>query len=584
MNRIFLGIFLSFSLIFSSVSAAGLILDLDEYKKKIQQSNAKSDAIRLPINTEDIRRTVDDQPILLPQAGDNKGVFTNEIVLASEVTDITILFSFETKALDKRGDPYLKMIFPLKKIPHRFVPQPDIDKGFLGGALLDSEESVRFNPPPLIRIPLIKQQYKSPNIAAYFYNPEKKQYEKVTGSLSSNGQVYFVNASRSGIYALYTEEGKIPEKSLKVDPEEERAKKEAEKEAKEKAEEIQEVGGTIKKEKKTEVVTKEKKKEEKEIVKKEEEKIIERQKENISEKEPEEKNALSQEKRIVPENWKTSFHDIGNHWSKSFVETLEQQHLARGTSAVLYEPDAPATRADAIFLVASRNAKPLEISSCLDTYMPSRNTPVFFRDTEQNDWYAPYVCIAAIKKLTKGLSDGTFGGENILTRAEALKFLSEASGKSLNNVKFSPIFADVSSQDWFSSAVLLAAEEGVTSGFDEETGELVRINAKKLFKGDKSDHVKSLQKILQKSGFYQGAIDGALDEDVRLAVFQYQLNKGIVQTFEDEQAGNVGPSTIETLNAENIRFGGNGTQKVFRPHAPVTRGELAKFAAKIFGL
>lgn len=545
------------TLLLSQTSAAGLILDLNEYKKKSQQSNTKADAIHLPINPEDIRRTVDDKPIYLPQVGENKGIFTNEVVLASKISDITILFTLATKALDKRGDSYLGLILPLEKIPHRFVPQPDIETGFLGATRLGSEEFVRFDPPATIRIPLMKQQYKSPNIAAYFYNPDTKKYEKVTGELSSNGQVYFINATQNGIYALYTEEGTIPEKSLEVDPEEERAK--------------------------SDTVKIEKELQEEETIK-EEKKVVERQKVSTSEIPKEKKNVTTKNPVVVPDNWKSSFLDIGSHWSKPFIETLEQQKLARGISAVLYEPDSPATRADAIFLVASHSAEPNEIASCLDTYMPSQNTPVFFRDTEQSDWYAPYVCIAAIKKLTKGLSDGSFGGDNILTRAEALKFLSEAAGKSLKNVEFSPTFSDVLPQDWFASAVLLAAQEGVVSGFDEETGELIRINAKKLFKGDQSAHVKNLQKILQKTGFYQGAIDGLLDKDVRLAVFQYQLNKGIVQTFEDEQAGNVGPSTIEALNAENIRFGGQGVQKVFRPYAPVTRGELAKFAVKLFGL
>ena len=65
--------------------------------------------------------------------------------------------------------------------------------------------------------------------------------------------------------------------------------------------------------------------------------------------------------------------------------------------------------------------------------------------------------------------------------------------------------------------------------------------------GDHGDGVQKLQQRLACEGYYAGAIDGAFDEDVRLAVSAYQRH------HELEDAGQVLAGTIESLNVPLAR-------------------------------
>ena len=105
------------------------------------------------------------------------------------------------------------------------------------------------------------------------------------------------------------------------------------------------------------------------------------------------------------------FTDVENtHWFKSDVEEAYNYGFTRGTSATTYSPYNEITRGEFVVMLA----RALELQ-------PS-NKASNFKDVN-GKWYEEQVQALYEKGIVKGNADGTFGGENKITRQEAATFI-----------------------------------------------------------------------------------------------------------------------------------------------------------------
>ena len=86
-----------------------------------------------------------------------------------------------------------------------------------------------------------------------------------------------------------------------------------------------------------------------------------------------------------------------------------------------------------------------------------------FPDVTSDVWYFKPVMWAVENGITSGMGDGSFGVGQPCTRAQAMTFLWAANDKPPHKSTESP-FSDVTEDDWFCTAILWAAENGVTAG------------------------------------------------------------------------------------------------------------------------
>ena len=105
------------------------------------------------------------------------------------------------------------------------------------------------------------------------------------------------------------------------------------------------------------------------------------------------------------------FTDVENtHWFKSDVEEAYNYGFTLGTSATTYSPYNEITRGEFVVMLA----RALELQ-------PSSNESNF-KDINSK-WYKGQVQALYEKGIVKGNADGTFGGENKITRQEAATFI-----------------------------------------------------------------------------------------------------------------------------------------------------------------
>ena len=91
-----------------------------------------------------------------------------------------------------------------------------------------------------------------------------------------------------------------------------------------------------------------------------------------------------------------------------------------------------------------------------------------FRDVKQSDYYYDAVQWAVEKGITEGTGANTFSPNASCTRAQMVTFLWRAAGSPAPKSAVNP-FKDINANDYYYSAVLWAAENGITSGTGADT-------------------------------------------------------------------------------------------------------------------
>ena len=99
-----------------------------------------------------------------------------------------------------------------------------------------------------------------------------------------------------------------------------------------------------------------------------------------------------------------------------------------------------------------------------------------FKDVKQSDYFFKAVAWAASEGITTGYTDkngkptGKFGSHDPCTRAQIVTFLYRAAEEPEVDTASASSFSDVRENDYFFKAVIWAAQNGITTGYTDSSG------------------------------------------------------------------------------------------------------------------
>ena len=154
----------------------------------------------------------------------------------------------------------------------------------------------------------------------------------------------------------------------------------------------------------------------------------------------------------TPEPIENPFTDVTeSDWYFNSVMWAKGSGVTGGKTETTFAPNENCTRAQVVTFLWAANGKPEPASM---------DNP--FTDVSDDAWYLKPVLWAVEQGITSGVAEGKFGPNQTCTRAQVVTFLYAAAGKPAVS---DPIwFTDVRDDDWFTTPVIWAVENDVTSG------------------------------------------------------------------------------------------------------------------------
>lgn len=149
----------------------------------------------------------------------------------------------------------------------------------------------------------------------------------------------------------------------------------------------------------------------------------------------------------------TPFVDVKQHWAVEHVEKLRAKGVVSGKSATAFAPDATITRAELVKIAVNAFGHSVDEAAV---------SP--FGDVSKDDWSRKYVAAAKKAGFVGGYEDGTFKPNGAVNRAEALKILLAAAGKTVSSAPKAN-FPDVVQAAWYAKYVNWAADKGIVKGY-----------------------------------------------------------------------------------------------------------------------
>ena len=154
---------------------------------------------------------------------------------------------------------------------------------------------------------------------------------------------------------------------------------------------------------------------------------------------------------FAPAAEQSPFRDVSaSDYYYDAVKWAAEEGITSGTSADLFSPSAPCTRAQMVtFLWRAAGS-------------PNVGGALTFTDVADSAYYAPAVRWAASVGVTSGTGAGRFSPDDPCTRGQMAAFLYR--GQQSPAASGSNPFADVADSDYYYAAVLWAYQKGVTQG------------------------------------------------------------------------------------------------------------------------
>lgn len=154
------------------------------------------------------------------------------------------------------------------------------------------------------------------------------------------------------------------------------------------------------------------------------------------------------------------FSDLpSNHWAYDAVVQLASEGINQGYGDGTFRGDNYITRYEAATMIS----KELSSKSLLKS-----GTPVVFADLESSHWAYDTVNALSRMGLVSGYSDGTFRGNQNITRYEmAMLIANVLKDNGATTATGATPFRDVSEDSWVAPAVKLLAEKGITQGYGD---------------------------------------------------------------------------------------------------------------------
>ena len=232
------------------------------------------------------------------------------------------------------------------------------------------------------------------------------------------------------------------------------------------------------------------------------------------------------------------------HWTV-FGGTITD---GQGTQNITFTSGAAGTRLSVQIFETDSNG-------CVGT--AAEAVQVAFNDVPSTDPFEPYVCIIGRDGITSGCGGGNYCRDNPVTRAQMAIFLLKAEhGSSYTPPPCASIFTDVTCPSTFANWIEQLATEGVTAGCG---GGLYCPNSPVTRR--------------------------------QMAVFLLKTKEGASYTpppatgiFGDVPPGDTYAPWIEELYNRQITGGCQASPLLYCPDNPSTRGQMAVFLVKTFGL
>lgn len=98
-------------------------------------------------------------------------------------------------------------------------------------------------------------------------------------------------------------------------------------------------------------------------------------------------------------------------WYAPYIEAAKGKSLVNGFAGNLFKPNTQITRAEVLKIILQAAGVKLSLGA------------TNFSDVKATDWYAPYIAYASANGIVGGYTDGTFGPNKPITRADIAKII-----------------------------------------------------------------------------------------------------------------------------------------------------------------
>lgn len=159
-----------------------------------------------------------------------------------------------------------------------------------------------------------------------------------------------------------------------------------------------------------------------------------------------------------------SLGDISGHWAQTEILILVGNGVVGGYPDGSFRPDQTVTRAEMVKMVIEGMRLGSEARQ-----LRGRLLATGFSDVSVNDWFSPYLVVAHERGFIRGYDDGTFGGEQSITRAETAVVLARALGQmGLPSLPNDTGFTDYQQiPTWARSQVMSLRAAGIIRGYQD---------------------------------------------------------------------------------------------------------------------
>ena len=161
-----------------------------------------------------------------------------------------------------------------------------------------------------------------------------------------------------------------------------------------------------------------------------------------------------------------AFQDVDNDsWYAVYVYALSNKGIVSGMDADHFGPQTSLTRAQLVTMLAYKETK-----DDIEKYRSAKK----FSDVKSSSWFAPFVNWAAEKGISSGYTDGTFGPNRSVTRAEAATLIvkyaeSEKIELSESNNKDTVFVDDSKIPNWAKENIYRSLHAGLVGGYPDGT-------------------------------------------------------------------------------------------------------------------
>lgn len=156
------------------------------------------------------------------------------------------------------------------------------------------------------------------------------------------------------------------------------------------------------------------------------------------------------------------FSDLpSGHWAYNAITKLTAEGIFNGYGDGTFRGDRNITRYEALTLFAKLIG--------FDSSRFRSDYKIKFADVPADHWAYKYVSFMAEKGISKGYDDNTLRGDKYITRYEMARMIANALGIDTDSKENANPFADVTSNHWAFYSVVNLAANGVINGYGDGT-------------------------------------------------------------------------------------------------------------------